>query len=131
MDIHIVAPLVVAKLGNQCWRVEKDFIVFVGFTKITVPAGFITDGASAPRLFWSICAPMTGPFGEAGVVHDFLYATKGPNFSRVYADEVLRNIGLYRGASTVQARLVWLGVRVAGDKYFKAPKVYEFKKESI
>ena len=131
MDIHIEAPLVVAKLGNQRWRVEKDFFVFIGLTMIKVPAGFITDGASAPRIFWSICAPMAGSFGEAGVVHDFLYSTEGPNFSREYMDEVLRNIGLYRGASIAQARLVWLGVRMFGGKYFKTPKVYEFKKESI
>ena len=129
MNIHIPAPLVVVKLGNQCWRVEKDFTVIIGHQTIVVPSGFLTDGASAPRIFWSICAPMSGPFGEAGVVHDFLYSTKGPNFSRSYADDALKNIGLYRGAGKVQAELVWLGVRIAGDKYFKTPKVYEFKKE--
>lgn len=39
----------------------------------TIPKGFITDGASTPRIFWSVFG---GPFCpknlEASVQHDFL-----------------------------------------------------------
>lgn len=38
---------------------------------ITVPAGFITDGATVPQVFWWLF-PMTGSYLRAAVIHDFL-----------------------------------------------------------
>ena len=34
---------------------------------VDVPAGFITDGASVPRPFWSLIAPW-GTYGQAAIV---------------------------------------------------------------
>lgn len=39
---------------------------------VTVPAGFVTDLASIPRVFWSILRP-DGSYMQAAVVHDYLY----------------------------------------------------------
>lgn len=38
---------------------------------VTVPTGFITDGASVPRIFWSWIPPL-GDYGQAAVLHDYL-----------------------------------------------------------
>lgn len=40
----------------------------------TVPAGTVTDGASIPRLFWSLLPPL-GRYGYAALLHDYLYQT--------------------------------------------------------
>jgi len=42
---------------------------------ITVPAGYRTDFASVPRIFWRIIPPV-GRYGKAAVVHDWLYDTE-------------------------------------------------------
>lgn len=43
-----------------------------GLTRlICIPAGYRTDFASIPRLFWSILPPH-GRYGKAAVVHDWL-----------------------------------------------------------
>ena len=41
---------------------------------ITVPPGFISDGASIPRPFWNILRPW-GKHARAAVLHDWLYFT--------------------------------------------------------
>lgn len=42
---------------------------------VNVVAGFETDFASVPRLFWTLL-PASGPHNRAAVVHDFLYARR-------------------------------------------------------
>ena len=39
---------------------------------VEVPVGYMTDFASVPRLFW-ILFPRWGKYGNAAVIHDFLY----------------------------------------------------------
>ena len=38
---------------------------------VTVPAGYLTDGASVPQLLWNLIPPW-GSYGQAAVVHDLL-----------------------------------------------------------
>lgn len=52
---------------------------------VYVPAGFETDFASVPRLFWRLYPP-TGQYGKAAVVHDYLY--RGSGVSRELADKI-------------------------------------------
>lgn len=63
------------RLGKDYWRVLKGFRYYLG-TKgsnrwVYVPAGYLTDGASVPQIFWSLI-PRWGLYGQAAVVHDFL-----------------------------------------------------------
>jgi hypothetical protein len=54
---------------------------------IEVPAGFVTDLASIPRIFWSILRP-DGEYAHAAVIHDYLYWTQSR--PRDVADEILK-----------------------------------------
>ena len=63
------------RLGKDYWRVLKGFRYYLG-TKgsnqwVYIPAGYLTDGASVPQIFWSVI-PRWGAYGQAAVVHDFL-----------------------------------------------------------
>lgn len=49
----------------ECTLLGKDYTYII-------PAGFVFDGASIPRLFWNILSP-TGYLFMAGLVHDFVY----------------------------------------------------------
>lgn len=68
-------PIPVKKRGERRrWEVLEDWtcdFLGRGFTYI-IPAGFIFDGASIPRLFWNILNP-TGYLFIAGLLHDFVY----------------------------------------------------------
>lgn len=83
---------------------------------ITVPAGFITDFESCPRLPVIFLA-----FGEiahaAAVVHDYLY-TSPTTVSRSIADAVLKEACLTSGVPRWRAYGIWLGVRLGGRSRF-------------
>lgn len=62
-------------LGKDHWRVLNSFRFYIGSPEsgkvVYVPAGYLTDGASVPQLFWNIIPPW-GSYGQAAVVHDIL-----------------------------------------------------------
>ena len=61
-------------LGVDYWVVNKEFTCVLDTTKdqyVIIPQGFLTDGASVPRMFWSFF-PSWGKYGQAATVHDFL-----------------------------------------------------------
>ena len=58
-----------------------------GYGPVTVPAGFVTDFASVPRLFWSLFRP-DGRYAYAAVIHDYLYWTQ--TTSKTIADNIFR-----------------------------------------
>lgn len=63
MDKLILTPL---KKNN--FLVVQD-IVMQG---IKIPAGFVTNGANIPRLFWCIIPPFKPKYLRAVVLHDYL-----------------------------------------------------------
>jgi hypothetical protein len=50
------------KVGKRLWQIDEPFF--------HVPAGYITNGASVPRLLWVIVDPATEAF-EAALIHDY------------------------------------------------------------
>ncbi len=86
-DALVVTPL----SDGKTWVVLRDFGYDVGAEdsgdRIDVAIGFKTDFASIPRLFW-IVLPKWGRYGNAAVVHDWLYWTQ--DRSRREADDIFR-----------------------------------------
>jgi hypothetical protein len=59
-------------LGRDHWRVLTPFSYKIADGEwVTIPAGYLTDGASVPKVFWNIIPPW-GAYGQAAVVHDIL-----------------------------------------------------------
>lgn len=71
-------PLIVEEAsGSETeWILHTAFEYHVGEEEsgdvISVPAGFRTDFASIPRIFWNILHP-AGKYRGAAVIHDWLY----------------------------------------------------------
>jgi hypothetical protein len=67
------------QLGKDIWYTDDDFTYHIGPVSdnryVTVPKAFLTDGASVPRIFWSIFSPW-GVYGQAAIVHDYLCVNK-------------------------------------------------------
>ena len=65
--------------GKDLWVVNQPFSYYVGKIEdnvwVHVPVGFITDGATVPRLFWWLIPPL-GQYGQAAVLHDYLRAKR-------------------------------------------------------
>ncbi|MFV1943504.1 DUF1353 domain-containing protein [Pseudomonas luteola] len=59
-------------LEANYWRVLNPLIFHISETEhVTIPAGYLTDGASVPRAFWSVVPPW-GPYAAATTLHDLL-----------------------------------------------------------
>ena len=74
---------------DKTWYLQSDFGYDVGAEDsgetINVPVGFTTDFASIPRLFWTIL-PKWGRYGNAAVIHDYLYYSQ--MYSRKRSDAI-------------------------------------------
>lgn len=66
-------PVLVQHQGDPAkWVLVKDFFYWRGESLQHIPAGFVTDFASIPRLFWNIVAPTE--LGDTGPIkHDWHY----------------------------------------------------------
>lgn len=75
---QFTTELRVKQLDERWYELLEGFEYHVGEYPseeiITVPAGFITDFASVPKIFHGIIKP-TGKHGKAAVIHDYCYAT--------------------------------------------------------
>lgn len=87
--------------------------------RIEVPAGFDTDYASVPRLFWSLYPP-DGSYTPAAVIHDalYFYQAKGEGaprwITRAEADRVFLEAMTALGVPALRRRLLYSAVRVGG-----------------
>lgn len=98
--------------GRGTWRL----LASLGYSsdligQVTVPAGFVTDLASVPRL--PVAFFLAGGLAHAAaVVHDWLYTTHQTD--RATADAVFREAAQACGVSPWRAWVMWLGVRAGG-----------------
>lgn len=91
----------VTALAEGLWQLTFDWSVEFALDdgrrgRITVYSGFVTDGASVPRMAW-FCAghPMESPRIVAALAHDWLYAshvTDRETADKVYAS-ILKSVG--------------------------------------
>jgi hypothetical protein len=63
--MFIDATIILQEGKRPHYRLLQDFTL----VDYHVPAGFITDGASAPRPFWSVFPPVDS-YLPAAIVHD-------------------------------------------------------------
>jgi hypothetical protein len=104
-------------LGGDYWRVLTPFSYMIKpGTWVGVPAGYLTDGASVPKIFWNIIPPW-GIYGQAAVVHDLLceYLTVLENgrpvaISRAQCDSILNEAMRDLGVPTLKRLAIYYSV---------------------
>ncbi len=99
-------------------RLDGRWEVYLAYCH--VPRGFVTDGASVPRLLWRVCGhPMEAPAVAAAVMHDWDYAAgKVP---RADADRRFRENLALCGVGFARRWLFWLAVRLFGRRRYARP----------
>jgi hypothetical protein len=77
------------------------------------PAGRTTDGASIPRVLWTLIGhPLEGLFLRPSIAHDDLYRSGA--VSRGKADAMFRRQLLSEGVEPWRAAAMYAGVRIGG-----------------
>ncbi len=99
---------------------------------LSVPPAFISDGASVPRLAWTVSGlTPDGLIRSAALVHDYIYAVKGKvmcqkhtdgvvyqlSLERKCADEIFLDLMLASTVSHVRSKLAFRAVRAFGPRW--------------
>ena len=141
--VKLEQPLTVP-ISEKDYRLVEDYLYrwekIEHEYRITVPAGFIFDGASVPRLAWTISGIRPdGLIRAAALIHDWLYQHDGllpagshqfkgedeswknlvGRWSRKDADRLFARIMREAGVSKVKRRLAYLAVRTFGWRYWR------------
>jgi len=112
--------------GRPQWIVQAALRYHVGAEDsaevIAVPAGFVSDFASIPRLLWRF-EPPGGVALKASVIHDYLYAMKGVvmeppdrllKYTRADADAIFSEAMAALGVPAFKRAVMFAGVRLGG-----------------
>ncbi len=105
------------------WAIEQPLVYEIGELGsgeiIEVPNGFVTDGASIPRILW-VFLPSWGTYSRAAVVHDFLCALLDRGMphplapTRRDADRIFAEAMQVCGVILPLRIILWIGVRIGG-----------------
>lgn len=115
---RFTSTLLVSPLADgRTWVLRQEFGYDVGAEdskdRINVPVGFQTDFASIPRPLW-IILPKWGKYGNASVIHDWLYWEGELNRSRSAADGVLLEGMVVLNVNFLVRYAIYLAVRIFG-----------------
>lgn len=111
-----LTKLIISAFKPNEWVLESVLSWFSpGYGRRDVPAGFITDLASIPRIFRGVL-DINGKSRRAAVLHDWLYCSH--KLPRNEADNIFYLALVSEGMSKALARVYWSGVRTGGWLYY-------------
>ena len=98
--------------GCKNWCLIEEFKFEYEDIIFTIPKGFITDGASVPKIFWNILSPW-GIYSPAAVAHDWLYYSQ--TTTKDFADDMLMAGMKKLGTSALECNIIYGAVNKAGQ----------------
>lgn len=125
-------------INDKEYELEKEyayeFVLNNATFRISVPKGFIYDGASVPRILWTLTGILPDGLIRAGaLLHDYIYHHQGIlpawrlmihtengwqkstlELTRPIADNIFLEAMIKAGVRSTKAHVAWAGVRVGG-----------------
>lgn len=87
---------------------------------LSIPAGFKSDGASVPRLFWRVVFPPGDACAlRAAIIHDYIYRHHPAGWTRKAADQLFYDLLIRDGTPVHRACLAYTAVRLFGRSSWK------------
>jgi len=118
----------VPQFEEACYRNESLVIRLLAvfryhssFGTVAIPKGFLSDGASIPRIFWNIFSPF-GLYLKAALIHDFLYSKDSDELfkcDRKTADLIFKEAMYNLGIGWVKRNTIYRAVRLGGGFSYK------------
>jgi hypothetical protein len=110
--------IILEELDNGSWRLQDDFSYEDDYIQVTIKSNFITDGASIPKLFWSVVGnPLENDLLKPAIIHDGLYNLM--HQPRLECDKLLKEMLLFNGTSKMKAYFIYYAVRLFGGSHWK------------
>jgi hypothetical protein len=105
--------------NSRLLRILQPLSFLSHLGRITAPAGFVTDGASIPRVFHPILGPH-GSYFPAAIIHDWLYSVDNELYTRYEADRIFLEAMILCNVGVVTRQMVYAAVRLGGRWAFKS-----------
>ena len=67
-----IGAIILWLISSRKWEIAEDWQFKLNTHEYVIPAGFVFDGASIPKFFWSYLSP-TGVLLMPGLIHDWVY----------------------------------------------------------
>lgn len=136
------SPHASVKLGRDLWIVTESFNYWLDNTqtrRVHIPQGYLTDGASVPKVFQKL-VPAWGPYGQAAVVHDWLceylvvwneQLGHYESITRSECDNYFNDAMRVLGVPNTTRRVMWNAVRVYGHLYSVIYQQHDHEKSEM
>lgn len=115
-------------------RVQLELVHPVSYTImgreshcLTVPDGYLFDGASIPRALCWFATPVDD-WLEGALLHDYIYWTRC--MTRLAADECLRQLVRQCGHGQTYASIIYRSVRMFGSAAYRSGSAIEARLDS-
>lgn len=112
----------ISPVGEFTYKMGKPMEVIINGRHLSVPAGFVTDLATIPRIFWSFDSPFDGKYMSSAILHDYLYACSLTH-DRREADKILYTAMREEGSSKWTANKFYFAVRIGGGSHYDPAKI--------
>jgi hypothetical protein len=110
--------VILEDLDNGSWKLQNDFSYEDDSIQVTIKSNFITDGASIPKIFWSIVGnPLENDLLKPAIIHDGLYTLM--QLKRLECDKLLKEMMLFNGTSKAKTYFIYYAVRFFGGSHWK------------
>ena len=107
---------------DEHFSLITPFVVKIDESLLVVPAGFITDFDSVPKIPFAYLM-LDGSGKRSALMHDFLYSVESPpefkNLGRRWADRAFWRGMLDEGLDQGVADAKYAGVRLGGESHWK------------
>lgn len=110
------------KYGDSLWRLLEDYRVKIAPRMyVQVPAGYVSNLGTIPRLARWWVSPSEGGFADLFIIHDWLCNEDqeddgieiNSGVSRWLADAILYDLMVKRNLPAQKRYTIWLAVRLA------------------
>lgn len=131
LRVEYLTPDEIRRLGRSALRPNVVLTEALRFEHrgqtYEVPAGYVSDFASVPKLFWVLFPPSDPHYSRAAVIHDWGYDTGGvyrrvdcftDQFDRAGVDDLFREAMVALGCRATLRLPVYAAVRSCGWLYF-------------
>jgi len=114
---QFIGEVELKEVDKTNWSLINDFSYENDKYLITCKSGFITDGCSIPKPFWSIFgSPLEGDLLSSAIIHDGLYTAM--TIPRDICDELLKEMLEFNGVSEERTDLIYAAVRAFGSTHW-------------
>lgn len=111
-------PPIVAYADGKGYIVTHNYSYIIDGFEIVIPKGFLFDGASVPRMFWSVIgSPLESDFVLGALLHDYCYWSHV--ISKEKADDFLKICLKADGVGSLRTNTIYQSVNWFGGCPYK------------